>query len=71
MEARNMAKVLNFPHTAVPTENPFKKAMAAIEKRSGVSFQDYLGHNGKRSADAQATINKSLRKETFLIGNKS
>jgi hypothetical protein len=62
-----MAKVLQFPKQVILAEDPFKKAMAAIEKRTGVSFQDYLGHNGKRSAETQAVIDKSLRKETFKI----
>ncbi|WP_338552909.1 hypothetical protein [Paenibacillus sp. KS-LC4] len=67
-----MAKVLQFPHqnNAIPSD-PFNEAMAAIENRFGVSFQDYLGVNGKRSADTQARMEQSLKEETGLNNHKS
>jgi hypothetical protein len=62
-----MAKVLKFPQVKLSTEAPFKKAMAAIESRFGVSFQEYIGVNGQRSAETQAKMQKALQKETFDI----
>lgn len=67
-----MAKVLQFPHqNNVIQSDPFDKAMAAIENRFGISFQDYLGVKGKRSVETQARMDQSLKEETDLNNHKS
>jgi len=69
MGGMNMGQVLKFPQKQ--EESPVLKAMKAMEKRFGVSFEDYMELNGKRTPETQEAIDRALRKETLLISHHS
>ncbi|MFM9278079.1 hypothetical protein [Paenibacillus jiagnxiensis] len=66
-----MNNIVSFPNRNVEEKDSLVGLENRIQERFGVTLQEYIESQGKRSPETQAKINKAMQKETLRIASNN